>query len=231
MSTDTEDQVVDTASAVDDGDQQETDTRQFVTFTIGEESFAVDMMPVQEIIRMPEVVRVPLAPPALDGLANLRGKVLPIISLRRLFGMPERDADEATSGSSHSSGTVEKLKTAQMKAAEACSELMTRLASSMRTASLAPSTRVAPNTTRHTDKPNVNVIHHSMWGIAVVLMGCHHAPLARHILCLRHGERTQLARFPAHARLTRAPRTGGGAFHVLGRAVTAYRGGDTSAPH
>ena len=34
MSTDTEDQVVDTASAVDDGDQQETDTRQFVTFTI-----------------------------------------------------------------------------------------------------------------------------------------------------------------------------------------------------
>ena len=79
MSTDTEDQVVDTASAVDDGDQQETDSRQFVTFTIGDESFAVDMMPVQEIIRMPEVVRVPLAPPALDGLANLRGKVLPII--------------------------------------------------------------------------------------------------------------------------------------------------------
>jgi len=96
MSTDTEDQVVDTASAVDDGDQQETDSRQFVTFTIGDESFAVDMMPVQEIIRMPEVVRVPLAPPALDGLANLRGKVLPIISLRRLFGMPEREADEAT---------------------------------------------------------------------------------------------------------------------------------------
>jgi len=44
------------------------------------------MSPVKEIIRVPQVVRVPLAPAALEGLANLRGKVLPIISLRRLFG-------------------------------------------------------------------------------------------------------------------------------------------------
>jgi len=69
---------------------------QYVTFTIGEEAFAVDMMPVQEIIRLPEVVRVPLAPGALIGLANLRGKVLPIVSLRRIFGLPENEADEAT---------------------------------------------------------------------------------------------------------------------------------------
>ena len=61
-------------------------TQQFVTFMAGEEVFAADMTPVKEIIRVPEVVRVPLAPPALEGLANLRGKVLPIISLRRLFG-------------------------------------------------------------------------------------------------------------------------------------------------
>jgi hypothetical protein len=52
--------------------------------------------PVQEIIRVPEVVRVPLAPPTLDGLANLRGKVLPIISLRRIFGFDEQDYDDAT---------------------------------------------------------------------------------------------------------------------------------------
>jgi purine-binding chemotaxis protein CheW len=42
------------------------------------------------------VVRVPLAPPALEGLANLRGKVLPIISLRRLFGFPELAHDDST---------------------------------------------------------------------------------------------------------------------------------------
>jgi purine-binding chemotaxis protein CheW len=71
-------------------------TQQFVTFIAGDEVFAADMVPVKEIIRVPEVVRVPLAPAALEGLANLRGKVLPIISLRRLFGFPELAHDDST---------------------------------------------------------------------------------------------------------------------------------------
>ena len=70
--------------------------RQFVTFTSGDEVFAVDMTPVKEIIRVPDVVRVPLAPRTLDGLANLRGKVLPIISLRRIFGFAEKPHDDTT---------------------------------------------------------------------------------------------------------------------------------------
>lgn len=74
----------------------DSEVRQFVTFVAGDEVFAVDMAPVQEIIRVPDVVRVPLAPPTLEGLANLRGKVLPIISLRRIFGFAERGADDAT---------------------------------------------------------------------------------------------------------------------------------------
>lgn len=72
------------------------DTRQFVTFIAGNEVFAVDMAPVQEIIRVPDVIRVPLAPATLDGLANLRGKVLPIISLRRMFGFAEQEHDDST---------------------------------------------------------------------------------------------------------------------------------------
>ena len=72
------------------------DTRQFVTFILADEVFAVDMTPVQEIIRVPEVVRVPLAPCTLDGLANLRGKVLPIISLRRIFGFEDKPHDDAS---------------------------------------------------------------------------------------------------------------------------------------
>lgn len=72
------------------------DVRQFVTFIAGDEVFAVDMAPVQEIIRVPEVVRVPLAPNTLEGLANLRGKVLPIISLRRIFGFEDLEYDDAT---------------------------------------------------------------------------------------------------------------------------------------
>ena len=71
-------------------------TQQFVTFMAGDEVFAADMAPVKEIIRVPEVVRVPLAPSALEGLANLRGKVLPIISLRRLFGFPDLAHDDST---------------------------------------------------------------------------------------------------------------------------------------
>ncbi|MDY7579170.1 chemotaxis protein CheW [Herbaspirillum sp. RTI4] len=72
------------------------DIHQFVTFIVGDEVFAVDMAPVQEIIRVPDIVRVPLSPPTLEGLANLRGKLLPIISLSRIFGFPERAYDDAT---------------------------------------------------------------------------------------------------------------------------------------
>ncbi len=78
------------------GDGVESDNRQFVIFVCGDEAFAVDMAPVQEIIRVPETVRVPLAPATLEGLANLRGQVLPIISLRRLFGFEERTSDDSS---------------------------------------------------------------------------------------------------------------------------------------
>src|ERR1700677_3189722 len=71
-------------------------TQQFVTFMAGDEGFAADMSPVKEIILVPEVVPLPMAPAALQGLANLRGKVLPIISLRRLFGFPEAAHDDST---------------------------------------------------------------------------------------------------------------------------------------
>jgi purine-binding chemotaxis protein CheW len=72
------------------------DVLQFVTFIVGEEVFAVEMTPVQEIIRVPDVIRVPLAPATIEGLANLRGRMLPIISLRRIFNFPEQEYDEST---------------------------------------------------------------------------------------------------------------------------------------
>ncbi|MDD2864155.1 MAG: chemotaxis protein CheW [Methylococcales bacterium] len=76
--------------------EEVSDVRQFVTFIVGDEVFAVDMAPVQEIIRVPEVVHVPLTPDTLEGLANLRGKVIPIISLRRIFGFPDAEHDDST---------------------------------------------------------------------------------------------------------------------------------------
>ena len=76
--------------------QDEDLARQFVTFRCNNEMFAVPMAPVQEIIRMPQVVQVPLAPNSLLGLANLRGHVLPIVSLRRFFNYEDVEADDAT---------------------------------------------------------------------------------------------------------------------------------------
>ncbi|PKU26608.1 chemotaxis protein CheW [Telmatospirillum siberiense] len=72
------------------------DARQFVIFHVADEMFAVRLAEVQEIIRMPEVVRVPLSPGALEGLANLRGTVLPVIRLRQIFGMTAVEHDDAT---------------------------------------------------------------------------------------------------------------------------------------
>lgn len=69
---------------------------QFVTFSVAEEVFAVPLSPVQEIIRAPDVARLPLAPRALDGLANLRGRILPVLNLRLIFGLEERESDDAT---------------------------------------------------------------------------------------------------------------------------------------
>ena len=73
-----------------------TQDNQFVTFSVSGEMFAVPMGPVQEIIRVPEVARLPLAPPSLAGLANLRGRVLPIVNLREIFNSDARENDDAT---------------------------------------------------------------------------------------------------------------------------------------
>ncbi len=77
-------------------DDLEANDNQFVTFYVAGEVFAAPMAPVQEIIRMPDLAQVPLAPPSLLGLANLRGRILPIVNLRRIFGLPEQEANEAT---------------------------------------------------------------------------------------------------------------------------------------
>lgn len=83
-------------AAADEAEAATSNDDLYVTFQLGDEMFAVQMAPVQEIIRVPTVSHLPLAPRALDGLANLRGRVLPIVNLRRIFGAPERELDDAS---------------------------------------------------------------------------------------------------------------------------------------
>lgn len=70
--------------------------RQFTIFTVDGETFGVSLYDVKEIIRMPAVVRVPLAPPSLEGLTNLRGTVLPVVNTRTLFGTAAAEPDDST---------------------------------------------------------------------------------------------------------------------------------------
>jgi purine-binding chemotaxis protein CheW len=72
------------------------DGRQFVTFQVRDELFGVPLTEVQEIIRVPQMVQVPLCPSSLKGIANLRGAVLPVTSLRQVFGEEEAAHDDAT---------------------------------------------------------------------------------------------------------------------------------------
>lgn len=76
--------------------RQDTELLQLVTFSIGDEEFGVDILKVQEIIRTMEITKVPKAPDFVEGVINLRGKVIPIIDLRKRFGMETRGHDKNT---------------------------------------------------------------------------------------------------------------------------------------
>lgn len=67
---------------------------QLVTFGLGSEEFAVDILAVQEINRMMSLTRVPQSPPEVEGVINLRGKIIPVVDLRKRFGMKQVDHNE-----------------------------------------------------------------------------------------------------------------------------------------
>lgn len=70
------------------------DQLQLVSFVVAGEEFAVDILAVQEINRMMELTRVPQSPPEVEGVINLRGRIIPVVDLRRRFGMPEAERTE-----------------------------------------------------------------------------------------------------------------------------------------
>lgn len=69
---------------------------QLVTFVLGDEEYCVDVLKVREIIRLPEVTRVPNTQHYVEGVINLRGKVIPVMSMRRRFGLGEQEYDSRT---------------------------------------------------------------------------------------------------------------------------------------
>jgi purine-binding chemotaxis protein CheW len=69
---------------------------QTVSFMLGAEEFGVDIHKVQEINRMADITRIPEAPSYVAGIVNLRGKIVPVVSLRARFGMEQLAYDKNT---------------------------------------------------------------------------------------------------------------------------------------
>ena len=70
------------------------DLIQLVVFQLGGEEFGVDIMQVQEIIRIPETTRIPRSPDYIKGVINLRGRIIVVINLDTRFGMDSKEIDD-----------------------------------------------------------------------------------------------------------------------------------------
>jgi purine-binding chemotaxis protein CheW len=68
-----------------------TQSRTYLTFTLDQEDFAVDVTGVREVLDYTTVTRVPRTPVFMKGVINLRGSVVPVVDLRLKFGLPERE--------------------------------------------------------------------------------------------------------------------------------------------
>jgi purine-binding chemotaxis protein CheW len=70
--------------------------KQLVVFNLGEESYAIDISMVREIIQMQPITKVPGTPHSLEGVINLRGAVIPIVDLRKKFKLNRVNKDKDT---------------------------------------------------------------------------------------------------------------------------------------
>jgi purine-binding chemotaxis protein CheW len=76
--------------------EKNSDLTQLVTFNLDNEEYGVAVLRVREIIRMPTITRVPNTPTYVEGVINLRGKVIPIVSLRNRFSLMDAEYSNRT---------------------------------------------------------------------------------------------------------------------------------------
>jgi len=69
---------------------------QLVTFRLGGETYGIDVMNVQEVLRISEIAPVPGAPEYVLGIINLRGNVVTVVDTRARFGLPSSETDDAS---------------------------------------------------------------------------------------------------------------------------------------
>lgn len=69
---------------------------QYVTFKLDDETYGINVMRIQEVLRYTEIAPVPGAPDYVLGIINLRGNVVTVIDTRRRFGLPDAEVTDAT---------------------------------------------------------------------------------------------------------------------------------------
>lgn len=69
---------------------------QYVGVRVKTEHYAIPILEIQEIIRMQEITEVPNTRPCVLGVINIRGKIIPVVSLRERIGLPEADHTKHT---------------------------------------------------------------------------------------------------------------------------------------
>jgi purine-binding chemotaxis protein CheW len=79
-----------------EGKSNAADLLQLVVFELGGEEFGVEIMNVQEIIRMPEMTQIPQSPDFVEGVINLRGRIIVVVNLSKRFNLQSRVADESS---------------------------------------------------------------------------------------------------------------------------------------
>ena len=68
----------------------------YLTFLLSEEEYGLEILKVREIIKIMDITSVPQTSDFVEGVINLRGKVIPVIDLRCKFGLPRADYDDQT---------------------------------------------------------------------------------------------------------------------------------------
>lgn len=80
--------------AINQGEENE--TTQYIVVRLGQEQYGIDIKYVENIVRMQQITRVPKVPSYIKGVINLRGEVIPVMSIRVRMGLPEDEITRAT---------------------------------------------------------------------------------------------------------------------------------------
>lgn len=72
------------------------DAKQYIVVKLDNEQYGIDISLIDNIVRMQQITRVPMAQPFFSGVINLRGEIIPVLNLRLRFGLPFKEYSNTT---------------------------------------------------------------------------------------------------------------------------------------